>query len=56
MQGNLFYGCGTALVTPFRGNRIDFDALENLIDGQIDADIDALVAASHAAHGKDSEK
>ncbi len=43
MQGNLFYGCGTALVTPFRGNRIDFDALENLIDGQIDADIDALV-------------
>ena len=43
MQGNLVYGCGTALVTPFRGNRIDFDALENLIDGQIDADIDALV-------------
>ena len=43
MQGTLFYGCGTALVTPFRGNRIDFDALENLIDGQIDADIDALV-------------
>ena len=27
MQGNLFYGCGTALVTPFRGNRIDFDAM-----------------------------
>lgn len=43
MQGNLFYGCGTALVTPFRGNRIDFDALENLIDWQVDADIDALV-------------
>ena len=43
MQGNLFYGCGTALATPFRGNRIDFDALENLIDEQIDADIDALV-------------
>ena len=43
MQGNLFYGCGTALVTPFRGNRIDFDALENLIDWQVDADVDALV-------------
>ena len=28
----LFCGCGTALVTPFRGGRVDFDALENLID------------------------
>ena len=28
MHGNLFYGCGTALVTPFKGNRVDFDALE----------------------------
>ncbi len=44
MQSNLFYGCGTALVTPFRGSRVDFDALENLIDWQIDSDIDALVA------------
>ena len=43
MQGNLFYGCGTALITPFRGNRIDFDALENLIDWQVDSDIDALI-------------
>lgn len=43
MQNNLFYGCATALVTPFKGNRIDFDALENLIDWQIDSDIDALV-------------
>ena len=32
MQGNLFYGCGTALVTPFRGQRVDYDALEQLID------------------------
>lgn len=43
MQGNLFYGSGTAMVTPFRGNRIDFDALERLIDWQIDEDTDALV-------------
>ena len=43
MQNNLFYGCGTALVTPFRGSRIDFDALENLIDWQIDSGIDALI-------------
>lgn len=43
MQNSLFYGSGTALVTPFRGNRIDFDALENLIDWQIDMDADALI-------------
>ena len=43
MHGNLFYGCGTALVTPFRGNRIDFDALEALIDWQLESDIDALI-------------
>ena len=43
MHGNLFYGCGTALVTPFRGNRIDFDALERLIDWQLDCGADAIV-------------
>lgn len=43
MHNTLFYGCGTALVTPFRGNRVDFDAMENLIDWQIDSDIDALI-------------
>lgn len=40
---SIFYGSATALVTPFRSNRIDFDALENLIDWQIDSDTDALV-------------
>ena len=43
MQDGLFYGCGTALVTPFRGARVDFKALETLIDWQIDSEIDALV-------------
>ena len=43
MQGNLFYGCGTALVTPFKGNRIDFDAMEALIDWQLDEGTDAIV-------------
>ena len=43
MHGNLFYGCGTALVTPFKGNRIDFDALEGLIDWQLDCGTDAIV-------------
>ena len=43
MGGSLFDGCGTALVTPFKGNRIDFDALENLIDWQLDSGADAIV-------------
>lgn len=43
MQGNLFYGCGTALITPFRGQRVDYDRLEELIDWQIDSEIDALI-------------
>ena len=43
MQGNLFYGSGTALITPFRGNRVDFDRLEALIDWQIDSETDALI-------------
>ena len=43
MHGNLFYGCGTALVTPFRGHRVDYDALEALIDWQLQSGVDALV-------------
>lgn len=43
MNGSLFYGCGTALVTPFRGGRVDYDALEALIDWQLDSGADALI-------------
>ena len=43
MQGNLFYGSGTALVTPFRGHKVDYDRLEQLIDWQIEAETDALI-------------
>ena len=42
MHGNLFYGCCTALVTPFKGNRVDYDALEGLIDWQLDSGVDAV--------------
>lgn len=43
MQGNLFYGSGVALVTPFRGQRVDYDRLESLIDWQIDSETDAII-------------
>ncbi|MBA3822248.1 MAG: 4-hydroxy-tetrahydrodipicolinate synthase [Deltaproteobacteria bacterium] len=37
-------GCLTALVTPFKGGKVDFDALAKLVDWQIDQGIDGLVA------------
>lgn len=43
MQGNLFYGSGTALITPFRGSRVDYDGLERLIDWQIEHESDSLI-------------
>ncbi len=39
-----FEGAMTALVTPMRGDQVDFDALGTLIDEQISAGIDGLVA------------
>ncbi|MCA6071135.1 MAG: hypothetical protein LE168_01915 [Endomicrobium sp.] len=31
--GSMFFGVYTALITPFKNNKIDFDALERLIVG-----------------------
>ena len=43
MRSALFYGAGTALVTTFRDGRVHYDALERLIDWQIDCEADALI-------------
>ena len=40
---NRFRGTLTALVTPFRDGRLDLDALERLVERQIDAGVDGLV-------------
>src|SRR5262245_44685326 len=37
-------GCLTALVTPFRGGKVDFDGLAKLVDWQIDNGVDGIVA------------
>lgn len=37
-------GCLTALVTPFKAGRVDFDALAQLVDWQIDCGVDGIVA------------
>ena len=39
----VFKGAATALITPFRGGEVDFAALGNLIDRQIESGIDGLV-------------
>ena len=39
----VFSGCATALVTPFTEEKIDYDALENLIEYQIKGGVEAIV-------------
>lgn len=36
-------GCGTALITPFKGESVDYDAFASLVDRQVNAGIDVLV-------------
>lgn len=44
-KSTLFRGAATALITPFCGGRIDFDALGALIERQLNAGIGAIVIA-----------
>ena len=39
----MFRGTGTALITPFRNGAVDFDALGELLDFQVDNGVDALI-------------
>lgn len=43
MRKTLFTGAATALITPFNEEGVNFEALGNIIDYQIDNSIDALV-------------
>ena len=40
---NLFNGCGTALLTPFRETEVDYDAFAATVDWQVTAGVDFLV-------------
>ncbi|MBQ6716826.1 MAG: 4-hydroxy-tetrahydrodipicolinate synthase [Clostridia bacterium] len=44
MKG-MFFGTGTAIVTPFRSGKVDFDAFEKLISRQMSAKADAIIVA-----------
>ena len=55
----LFTGCATALITPFRGGRIDKSAYLRLLQEQIEGGVDALVVAGTTGESPtltDSEK
>lgn len=43
MKKIIFKGCGTAIVTPFNEDGINFDELEKLINSQIENSIDSII-------------
>src|SRR5215510_6895142 len=44
MTKPLLEGCLTALVTPFRDGKVDFDALAKLVDWQLEQGVDGIVS------------
>jgi len=44
MSRPMFYGCGTALVTPFRDGQVDYQAYAAIVDRQVKAGVNFLVA------------
>ena len=43
MKTPIFTGAGTAIITPFRGDKIDFDKMAELIDMQYEGGISAII-------------
>lgn len=43
MKQPVFTGCGVAIVTPFRGSTLDYDAFCHLVDWQIESGTDAII-------------
>lgn len=43
MEKTLVKGCGTALLTPFKGNEVDYEAFAATVDWQVTTGIDFLV-------------
>ena len=39
----MFKGCGTALITPFKDGKVDYRALENILEFQVQGKADALI-------------
>ena len=47
----IFTGAGVAVVTPFKDNAIDYEALGRIIDWQIENKTDAIVVAGTTGEG-----
>ncbi len=43
LEKPIFTGCGTAIITPFKNNKIDYDSFGKIIDEQIECGVDAIV-------------
>lgn len=43
MKNKLFTGAATALVTPFKDGRVDYDAFEKIVEYQVSAGVETLV-------------
>jgi len=46
MKNTIFKGIGTALVTPMTEKGVDYEAMERLVQRQLDANIDALIVCA----------
>ena len=51
MKNTVFTGAGTAIITPFDGSGVDWEAFGRLIDFQLAEGIDAIVAAGTTGEG-----
>lgn len=43
MKKIIFKGCGTAIITPFNENGVNFDEFRKMIEFQISEGVDALI-------------
>ena len=51
MKNTVFKGAATAIITPFKNNKIDYTAFAHLIDWQIAEGIDAIVVCGTTGEG-----
>ena len=55
MKEVVFKGCGTALVTPFTNDGIDFEELRKLIEFQILEGVDSLIICGTTGESSTNE-
>ena len=51
MKNTVFTGAATALITPFKNGRIDYEAFSGILEQQISGGISALVVSGTTGEG-----